>query len=85
MSSRSRPVSHFTHPHAAVTAVSFEDETYPVVSGVVHCPVDIGQGADWRPATADEITAYEAGLDEHAAQASDGPSDDDDKKPRRKR
>jgi len=74
MSSRSRPISHFRHPHDGVTAVSFEDETYPVVSGVVHCPVDIGHGADWRPATADEITAYAAGLD---SDGIDGPADDD--------
>lgn len=50
----------FKHPDIVDGTISFEDERFTVVCGVVECPLEIGEGADWRHATPEEVEAVTA-------------------------
>lgn len=40
-------MQRFDHPSIVNGQISFEDQTFDVVDGVVECPASIGRNADW--------------------------------------
>jgi hypothetical protein len=60
-------LAHFKHPQVGGT-VHYGDESWPIVAGIVECPLEVGDGAEWPRATPDEIKAY--------AKASSGEVDE---------
>lgn len=52
----------FRHPSMTAGAVHFDDETYPVAAGVIECPLEIGEGADWTQALPEEVAAHQKAL-----------------------
>jgi hypothetical protein len=51
--------AHYQHPSMTEGVVHFEDEVYPVVAGVVECPLEVGEGADWERAEPEQIEAHQ--------------------------
>lgn len=49
--------------------VHYGDESWPIVAGVVECPMEVAEGAGWPRASAEDIQAH--------ARALTGPSDDE--------
>jgi hypothetical protein len=41
-------VAKFKHPSEQTGNVHFENEIYPIKKGVVECPIEIGQNAEWE-------------------------------------
>lgn len=62
---------HFKHFQDS-GAVHVGEEVYPIVAGVVACPLAVGRGADWTLASPEEIEAYENGSDSDVESVLDG-------------
>jgi hypothetical protein len=52
-------VAKFKHPSVVEGNVHFENEIYPVKKGVVECPVEIGQNAEWHQLSEAELKDYD--------------------------
>jgi hypothetical protein len=52
-------VAKFKHPSVKDGNVHFENEIYPVKKGVVECPIEIGQNAEWEQLTESELKSYD--------------------------
>lgn len=70
-------VASFRHPSITNGMVHFEDEHYPVVSGIVECPQEIGLNAEW--AQVDQPVAKDLDTVLSAAKAQ-APKKADEKK-----
>lgn len=49
---------HFKHPQTDGN-VHYGDESWPIVGGVVECPLEVGEPAEWPRASEAEIKAHE--------------------------
>lgn len=50
-------LAHFRAPQFD-GSISYGDEAWPIVNGVVECPLEVGEGAGWLMASAAEIAAF---------------------------
>ena len=53
-------VARFKHPSMVDGNIHFENEIYPIVKGVVECPLEIGLNAEWAQLTPQEEKDYDA-------------------------
>lgn len=53
--------------------VHYGDESWPIVNGIVECPLEVGRGAEWPQASEPEAAAYQK------AKAKAAKADDDKK------
>ena len=49
---------YFSTNDAEDGAVGFGDESWPIIGGVIFCPVEVAVGTGWKPATTEQVDAY---------------------------
>jgi len=61
-------LAHFKHPQTEGT-VHYGEESWPIAAGVVECPLEVGEGAEWPRAYGEDVEAH--------MRALTGPTADD--------
>lgn len=50
--------AHYKHPQAD-GRVHYGDESWPILAGVVECPIEVGAAAEWPRAAEDQVKAHD--------------------------
>lgn len=74
-------LAHFQVGHIDNGSVGYGSESWPVIKGVVKCPLEVATGTGWMPASDEQAAAYDKALEDASKKsASKDKAEDKDKK-----